>query len=112
MVVSTYGDEGLAVLEAPEEEVTLQGLLGGDGAGVSGGVEGPLRSVEGLKDHEGAVTVVEDPDGAVIRRTSSSWCACRSLIHRISVGVSGARVMLSCMMSLMGMVLIRCQIRG
>ena len=75
------------------------------GGGTLGGVAGLLRSVEALKYHEGAVKVVGGPLSVVIRRTSSSLCDRRSLIQVISVGVLGARVMLSCMMSLMGMVL-------
>ena len=62
------------MVEAPEVEVIRQGLLGGDGMGALGVVAGPLRSVEALKYHEGAMKVVEGPLGVVARRTSSSWC--------------------------------------
>ena len=61
--------------------------------------------LERLKYHDGAVKVIGDVLDAVKMRTSSSWYSWRSWIQRISVSVSGSRMMLSRMMNLMGIVL-------
>ena len=65
------------------------------------------RRVEGLKYQEGATKVVGVAFEVERLRTSSSWYPCRSCVQRISVSDTGSTMMLSRMLSFMGMVFVK-----